>query len=440
MTEPEVIEKLSQFKEKLLKFRDERNAARDELVAVQSLLQEKDSTIESLMNEKTEALTEVNNIHESLDKFQNLFEELTEKYNQKEAEYTDLKEKTYKTIKHLVEDNIEVKEVEISELHSKIDELTSQIENITQESETVKDGFISKEEHIAEIEKLTVDYEEKLKAEPDSEKYISIDAHKAEIEKIIEEKNRSDEEKQTVLSNTWKTQIETSRELTEKTQELAFKEEELRQIKEDFNSIKKSLDEKIVEYDNLKSDTDAKITELEGAARKIDDETQLNISRLTEKVNSLTSVKNELETTNNELREKIKLLEQKLIDAVKPISNNNERILSNTHTQERSTISKETIPYKFGSTTASVMEKAKSFIEEMYRDSIFMNNVYALGNPKDAASKVGLSEKEYSVFMNRLSECLEFDGVPLMYEQDGTWKSNLSKMKLIDFISTISGK
>lgn len=69
-----------------------------------------------------------------------------------------------------------------------------------------------------------------------------------------------------------------------------------------------------------------------------------------------------------------------------------------------------------------------------------MNNVYILGNPKVAADKVGLTEKEYTVFMNRFSECLEYDGVPLLYQQGGEWKSNLSKMKLIDFISTVSGK
>ena len=42
--------------------------------------------------------------------------------------------------------------------------------------------------------------------------------------------------------------------------------------------------------------------------------------------------------------------------------------------------------------------------------------------------------------MNRFAECLEYDGVPLLYQQGGEWKSNLSKVKLIDFISTVSGK
>ena len=440
MTEPEVIEKLTQFKEKLLKFRDERNAARDELATVQSTLSEKDQTIENLMNEKTDALAQVEEIHKSLDNFQKLLEELTSKYNQKDAEYKHLKEITYKTVKHLVEDNIEVKEVEISDLNAKVEELLAKIEVLNTEKDNITGSSISLNEHNAEIEKIKAEYEEKLKVEPDLEKYIKIETHKAEINKILEEKEKSDNEKQTVLSNTWKTQIETSRELTEKTQELAFKEEELRTTREDFESVKKSLDDKIAEFDNLKATTDAKIKELENAASKIDNDTQLSISRLTEKVNSLTGVKSELEKTNSELLEKIKLLEQKLANAVKPITSTTERILANTQTIEKNTISKETIPYKFGSTTASVMQKAKNFVEELYNDCVQIGDKYILNNPKEVATKIGLTEKEYTVFMNRFCDCLEYDGVPLLYEEDNSWKSNLSKVKLIDFISTISGR
>lgn len=69
-----------------------------------------------------------------------------------------------------------------------------------------------------------------------------------------------------------------------------------------------------------------------------------------------------------------------------------------------------------------------------------MNGIYILGNPKEASSVVGLTDKEYTVFMNRFSECLEYNGVPLLYQQNGSWMSNLSKVKLIDYISTVSGR
>ena len=46
------------------------------------------------------------------------------------ADYADLKEKSYHTIKHLVEDNIEVKEKEIGELKTQLNSSTNDIQNL----------------------------------------------------------------------------------------------------------------------------------------------------------------------------------------------------------------------------------------------------------------------------------------------------------------------
>lgn len=46
------------------------------------------------------------------------------------ADYVDLKEKSYHTIKHLVEDNIEVKEKEIEELKTQLNSSTNDIQNL----------------------------------------------------------------------------------------------------------------------------------------------------------------------------------------------------------------------------------------------------------------------------------------------------------------------
>lgn len=443
MTEPEVIEKLTIFKNKLIKFRDERDAAKAELELTKSQLLEKSQLVENLTNERSVSLSELDTIHGSLDKLQNLYELKNQSYN-------DLKEKTFQTIKHLVEDNIEVKEVEIANLNAKITELEATLEesknqsdDIVQENNTEIESLKSRISDLeGQLSTITSDYDT-LKTELDNvnkvieQDYIKKDVHQSEIKKILEDKAKSDEEKQTVLSNTWKTQIQTSKELREVTQKLEVTEGLLSQEKEDNESLKVSLNDKITEFENYKASTDAKLKEYEQDVRKIDTDTQLEISRLTEKVKNLTTVREELELKNSQLTEKIKNLELALQKKSAPV----EAETPKTNTvQERSVISKETIPYKFGSTTATVMQKAKNFVDELYKDSIQMNNVYILGNPKVAADKVGLTEKEYTVFMNRFSECLEYDGVPLLYQQGGEWKSNLSKMKLIDFISTVSGK
>lgn len=442
MTEPEVLEKLNKFKDKLITFRDERDSAKAELEIVKSQLLEKSQLIDSLTQERTDSVNELNTIHESLNKLQNLYELKNQSYN-------DLKKKTYQTVKHLVEDNIEVKEVEIDRLNNRIAELEnvvskSDIQNNDILQEKCKDIEILKS-NISDLEnKLstsTSDYNN-LKIELDNlnnsieQDYIKKDVHQSEIEKILEDKAKSDEEKQTVLSNTWKTQIQTSKELRDVTQKLEITENLLSQEKEDNESLKVSLNNKITEFENYKLSTDEKLKEYEQDVKKIDTNTQLEISRLTEKVKGLTTVREELELKNSQLVEKIKNLEL----ALQKNSVQVDESPKTSNVQERSVISKETIPYKFGSTTATVMQKAKNFVDELYKDSIEMNNVYILGNPKVAAENVGLTDKEYTVFMNRFSECLEYNGVPLLYQQGGEWKSNLSKIKLIDFISTVSGK
>lgn len=442
MTEPEVLEKLNKFKDKLITFRDERDSAKAELEIVKSQLLEKSQLIDSLTQERTDSVNELNTIHESLNKLQNLYELKNQSYN-------DLKKKTYQTVKHLVEDNIEVKELEIDRLTNRIAELENvanknDIQNNDILQEKCKDIEILKS-NISDLEnKLstsTSDYNN-LKIELDNlnnsieQYYIKKDVHQSEIEKILEDKAKSDEEKQTVLSNTWKTQIQTSKELRDVTQKLEITENLLSQEKEDNESLKVSLNNKITEFENYKLSTDEKLKEYEQDVKKIDTNTQLEISRLTEKVKGLTTVREELELKNSQLVEKIKNLEL----ALQKNSVQVDESPKTNNVQERSVISKETIPYKFGSTTATVMQKAKNFVDELYKDSIEMNNVYILGNPKIAAENVGLTDKEYTVFMNRFSECLEYNGVPLLYQQGGEWKSNLSKIKLIDFISTVSGK
>lgn len=439
LTEDVVIVKLTEFKNKLIKFRDERDAARKELESVKAQLSEKEQLIDNLTTERQESLTEIESIHTRIDNLQKLYE-------MKDKAYIDLKDKTYHTIKHLVEDNIEVKESQIADLMNQIESLktdlgksegqlnesqaenSQKLEQFETQINELKTALEQSKSDKEDIENSLKEFETKVEKE-----YISKEAHLEEINRILEEKSRSDEEKQTVLSNTWKEQVKTSEELRATSQKLEEVQNQLDQEKVDNENLRKSLADKTTEFDTYKVNTETRIQELEKDAKKIDTDTQLDISRLTEKVKSLTTIKEELEDKNKDLLDKIQNLENAL-------AKKEAQVEKPTSVPERSVISKETIPYKFGSTTASVMQKAKNFVEELYKDSVQMNNVYILGNPKEAADAVGLTEKEYTVFMNRFAECLEYDGVPLLYQQGGEWKSNLSKVKLIDFISTVSGK
>lgn len=433
MTEPQVIEKLQQFKEKLLKIRDERDNARLELSQVQELLTEKENIIAQLQDERTESLKELDNIHNSLDNLQGLYES-------KNEAYSALKHKAYVAIKNLVENNIEVKESEIESLTKELDQIKSllnekdndlldsraEVENLREQLQTINDAADDNTEELKRLSDIIKNQENEINNFKES--YIEKSVHTDEINKILEDKAKSDEEKQTVLSNTWKTQIKTSQELNDAIKKLEESELQKKSLQDDLESLKKTLSDRTNDFDKIKTEYENQVKKLEQETKKIDNDTQLEISRLNEKVKSLQSVKLELENTNKELLEKIRKLESTQTKQVE------------VRQVENSNVSKETIPYKFGSTTESIMQKAKNFVEELYKDSILMNGIYILGNPKEASSVVGLTDKEYTVFMNRFSECLEYNGVPLLYQQNGSWMSNLSKVKLIDYISTVSGR
>ena len=102
------------------------------------------------------------------------------------SQYLDLKEKTYHTIKHLVEDNIEVKEKQIEKLEeekvSALNELTSlkdALNNSEAERTSWRDKFWEKEKEIETLKQI----QEKDKQLESASKEDFI----KEIEKIIQE-------------------------------------------------------------------------------------------------------------------------------------------------------------------------------------------------------------------------------------------------------------
>lgn len=121
------------------------------------------------------------------------------------ADYTDLKEKSYHTIKHLVEDNIEVKEKEIEELKTQLNSSTNDIQNLKNSLEQKDTEFnnlhfkwqeasknlYEKEMEITELKNKVQELEtEKTKYTEGipSEEFISkINGIIEEAEKVLEE-------------------------------------------------------------------------------------------------------------------------------------------------------------------------------------------------------------------------------------------------------------
>lgn len=145
MTETEVIEKLEFFKNAIINLKNELNEKDemiDELTTPQSSIIEENlqNRIEELEKENFE-LKELNKIKNE-EEYQKIKKELKKVKTEKdelakknaefikeikktEEKYVDLKNKAYNSIKHLVEDEIEPKEKEMTEIQKRIAELES---------------------------------------------------------------------------------------------------------------------------------------------------------------------------------------------------------------------------------------------------------------------------------------------------------------------------
>lgn len=124
MKEDEVIEKLEFFKKAIIELKNEKEEYKEKaenlLASSASEEREKNATI-SEIEEKYNALSEENKTLK--EQLKQLEETSKKEVEEEKAKYDDLKEKTYYTIKHLVEDVIEPKEKEIEEITKRVSDL-----------------------------------------------------------------------------------------------------------------------------------------------------------------------------------------------------------------------------------------------------------------------------------------------------------------------------
>lgn len=158
MKESEVLEKFELFKNGLIK----KNTRIEEL----------EQEVSNLKQECSDKSLSINQLVQQNEEKSNAIEQLRSDYNSRATElenkYNDLKEKTYKTIKHLVEDVIEVQEKEIAELKDEklqnditIEGLKKEIarlENRKEKHDTTEDVDVMMTRiHTTDVDKSAVD-------------------------------------------------------------------------------------------------------------------------------------------------------------------------------------------------------------------------------------------------------------------------------------------
>lgn len=144
MKESEVLEKFELFKNGLIK----KNTRIGEL----------EQEVSNLKQECSDKSLSINQLVLQNEEKANAIEQLRSDYNNRATElenkYNDLKEKTYKTIKHLVEDVIEAQEKKIADLQKEI----TRLENRKEKHDTTEDVDVMMTKiHTTDVDKSAVD-------------------------------------------------------------------------------------------------------------------------------------------------------------------------------------------------------------------------------------------------------------------------------------------
>lgn len=338
-------------------------------------------------------------------------------------------------------------------------ELAENLDKVSSDKKLLEESLAKKDNEITSLNSLMNDR-------------MASSANKEDIEKVIEEIskfNNTTSEKPDYVDDFNKIKesfneenARLRKELEDKNREISelklSKDKEIENIRKEHESSLKTLQNLYEsELTNVKNVTDNILAENKGLK-----ENNLSVDRINESLKSAIATKTELEEKNKELSEKVKRLEEiinsskaeiKEVKVVKrelpptPVPSVNSNIATvkeedtakeATHTiRNQSSIDKETLPYRFGRTSKTIMEKVDLFLDALYdgtrKDS---SGITLLSDTKAAKELVGLSDREYEVFMDRLSS-LDYNATPLIWEQDGRYHTNFDKSWVKTYISRI---
>ena len=335
------------------------------------------------------------------------------------------------------------KNQEFEDLMAKYQELVDNFNTVSSEKEELTNSFTEKSEAFREktlgtvkylvstIEKLESELENK-KSEienmdiPDLSQYVPIKKYNTEISALKSLQEKTEREKQTALENTWKEQKELARELADKTKEIT-------KLSEENSRLNNSIDTLTDENNMLK----LKNIEAERKSENFDQLVKLN-DELTLKVNELSTT---LERICQEHNNKVPQIKRRMPEDDKSsIETTNKPVeVKDTNTKETAAI-KGTAPYHFGITSKTVIDKLTEFINEIYNNSTKSqdNSFTILSNLRQAKEKIGLTDQEYDVFVNRLQEMEGPNGMPLLVITDNKARSYFSRDWMIQYVSTIA--
>ena len=233
-----------------------------------------------------------------------------------------------------------------------------------------------------------------------------------------------------------------------------------------FKNVIISLKQELEDYKKLYSDAqntinshEKRIYELQSDLSKCKSSLQENDTLVEGLLNTNMDYQNEAKKSNSQLlvaenaiikanelirkdRKEIKELDNKNKSLLLEISSLKEEIIllktenkKQEDTAEKdSSISKATHNYRLGRTTEEILKRALKFIDELYFNVNEESNVVYLNNEKSAKEKAGLSDREFDVFIDRLTT-IKYDNEPLIKKEDDRYVSSFKKNFIKDWVS-----
>lgn len=231
-----------------------------------------------------------------------------------------------------------------------------------------------------------------------------------------------------------------------------------------FKNVIINLKQELEEYKKLYSDAqfvinshEKRICELQSDLSKSKSSLEENESLVEGLLNTNMDYQNEAKNSNSQLlaaenaiikanelikkdRETIKELDNKNKSLLLEVSSLKEEntLLKNKKqedtTEKDSCISKATHNYRLGRTTEEILKRALKFIDELYFNVNEEGNIVYLNNEKSAKEKAGLSDREFDVFIDRLTT-IKYDNEPLIKKEDDRYVSSFKKNFIKDWVS-----
>lgn len=339
------------------------------------------------------------------------FDNLTEKFNELTQEYETLKLEKDSILKDNEEKINSFREKTLGTvklLVSRIEELSASISDKDKENSKLVSQVEELEKHL---------YDKNNEEKVDLSQYITLRKYNEDIAKV-------ETEKQTALKNTWDEQKHL-------TSELEDKEKVISQLKDDISRLTNNINTLTTENSQLKME-------------------HIEVERKSEQFNSLVKTNEDLNTKVNELSATLERIyaENNNPTVIKRKDSNPQENKVTIETTNRPLELKDkemstteingTAKYHFGITSKPVISKLVSFIDEIFKNSTKSEDksFTILSNLKQAKEKIGLTDKEYDVFISRLQEMEGPNGMPLLIIVDNKARSYFDKDWMIQYVSS----